>query len=179
MDAEGNVLITQGQRSVPAFEESRVKLQGLMDVRTQIAALGDGKKEEKAKLERSLLLAEIDLQIPKAEDAKKRAEALGLGKDDMAIVDRYAFGAELRALRGKTRELGADAVAAQVAEMAKAGKLPTKDTEAWFWQMSLTYAAKNADGELGQKAFDALSKLSIPEPMKKRLEAMLDQSKGK
>ena len=53
MDADGNVLITQGQRSVAAFEESRVKLQGLMDVRAQIAALGDGKKDEKDEMTES------------------------------------------------------------------------------------------------------------------------------
>ncbi len=174
MDAEGNVVVKQGQRSVAAFESTRQGLQRLFDLRAEVAKGGKGK----AGLEKKLLFAEIELQMLSPDEAKKRADKLTLDKDEAARLDQYLVGAEVRDLRARSRQLGVDEVASKIAAMAKAGKKPGSDEAPYFWQMALTHAAKTGDGDLGQQAFDQLKDLSMPARLKERFEAMLEQAKG-
>lgn len=180
MDAEGNVLVRQSARTVEAFEATASRLKSLFELRAKVESLraDANKAADLAKAERDLLFVEMELQCVAADAAKQRAEKLALGKEDMASVEQYLFGAELRDLRNKMRELGPDETSNRIAAMAKSGKMPPKDQEAFFWQMTLTWAAKNGDGELGQRAFDVLDKQPAPESMKKRLQTLLEQSKS-
>ncbi len=180
MDADGNVVVRQSARTVEAFTTNAARLKSLFELRAKVASLraDASKSADVAKLERDLLFVEMDLQCVAAQDAKERAAKLELGKDDLAALEQYLFGAEIRDLRGKVRELGQEETSNRIAAMAKAGKSPPKDQEAFFWQMTLTWAAKNGDGELGQRAFDVLDKQPAPESMKNRLRTMLEQSKG-
>lgn len=180
MDAEGNVLVRQSARTVDAFEKTAARLKSLLELRAKVESLrADAKKSaDLAKVERDLLFVEMDLQCVAAQDCKQRADKLALAAEDMAAVEQYLLGAELRELRSKARELGAEETSKRIAAMAKAGKSPPKDQEAYLWQMTLTWAAKNGDGELGQRAFDVLDKLPAPDSMKSRLRTMLEQSKG-
>ena len=180
MDAEGNVLVRQSARTVVAFEGTASRLKSLFELRAKVESLraDASKSKELAKAERDLLFVEMDLQCVAAQGAKARAEKLALGGDDMAAVEQYLLGAEIRELRGKARELGPEETSNRIAAMAKAGKTPPKDQESFFWQMTLTWAAKNGDAELGQRAFDVLDKQPAPDAMKKRLQTMLEQSKS-
>ena len=180
MDAEGNVVVRQSARTVEAFEATASRLKSLFELRAKVESLRAdvSKSADLAKTERELLFVEMDLQCVTADAAKQRAEKLALGKEDMAAVQQFLFGAELRELRGKARELGPEETSNRIAAMAKAGKTPPKDQESFFWQMTLTWAAKNGDAELGQRAFDVLDKQPAPDAMKKRLQSMLEQSKS-
>ena len=180
MDADGNVLVRQSARAVAAFDATATRLKSLFELRAKVESLraDDSKAADAAKAERELLFVEMELQCVAADVAKQRAEKLGLGKDDMAVVEQYLVGAEIRELRSKARELGPEETSKRIAEMAKAGKTPPKDQESFFWQMALTWASKNGDGELGQRAFDVLDKLPAPDSMKSRLRTMLEQSKA-
>lgn len=180
MDAEGNVVVRQSARTVEAFEATASRLKSLFELRAKVESLraDASKSADLAKTERELLFVEMDLQCVTAQDAKQRAENLALEKDDLAAVEQYLLGAEIRELRGKARELGPEETSNRIAAMAKAGKTPPKDQESFFWQMTLTWAAKNGDAELGQRAFDVLDKQPAPDAMKKRLQSMLEQSKS-
>ena len=180
MDAEGNVVVRQSARTVEAFEATASRLKSLFELRAKVESLraDASKSADLAKTERELLFVEMDLQCVTADAAKQRAENLALGKEDMAAVQQFLFGAELRELRNKARELGPEETSNRIAAMAKAGKTPPKDQESFFWQMTLTWAAKNGDAELGQRAFDVLDKQPAPDAMKKRLQSMLEQSKS-
>ena len=95
-----------------------------------------------------------------------------------AMVDQALVDLEVRELRSKTRELGADTVGKKMADMARAGRKPSADGSQFFWQMVLSWCAKNSDAALAQRAFDELSGQKAPPQMIERNRALLEQAKS-
>ncbi|MGE3173808.1 MAG: hypothetical protein AB7O97_14375 [Planctomycetota bacterium] len=172
MDADGNVLAKQGERSVEGFERALERLEEVQELRGRLAS------EDDPKLRLRLLLAELELEMLRAAEIKERLEVMQLGAEDRARVDGYLVDAEVRDLRSRARELGNDQVAAEFLAIARAGRRPTAATQRLFWQIVLSAAAKAADAELAQTAFDALSELQLPATLQRRLQALLDQARA-
>lgn len=172
MDAEGNVLVKQGERSVKGFRATLARLEHLAELKAKLQKGGG------AELERDVFLAELELQSLRADEIKQRMEKMHLDKADLARVDAFLVDAEIRDLRARSRELGQAAVTEAIAAMAKAGREPTADGASMFWQTTLVWCSKNGEGELAQKAFDALEPLRLPAAVKKRNQAMLEQAKA-
>jgi hypothetical protein len=155
MDAEGNVIAKQGERSVDGFEKTLVKVKTLQDVRAAAARGGDEKALKK------VLMAELDLGLLSAEEIVARKDAIkNFTNDEAATIERCLVDAEIRALQGKSRELGPDKVAHEVAAIAKAGRRPNADMAMPFWAYTLTHAANSGDGKLATEAFGQLEKLA-------------------
>jgi hypothetical protein len=71
---------------------------------------------------------------------------------------------------------------ARVAEMAKAGKVPTGQRTLQFWSMALQHAATAKDVGLAEKAFAALEgspdAQRMPAPRREGWKKLLEQAKG-
>jgi hypothetical protein len=171
MDADGNVLVKQGERSVEAFATTRQKLEVVRDLRAQLAKKAD------AGTERKLFLAELELQMLRADDIKARVQTVALEPEDRKRVDQFLVDAEVRDLRSRSRELGSDKVNEWIVTMARTGRRPTEATGGLFWQVVLGWSATNGDGPLAQTAFDELGKLKLPATLKQRNEALLEQAR--
>lgn len=179
MDADGNVIAKQGERSVDGFVKSQKAVAVVTDLKALAARGGADEKVQK-----KLLLAEIDLGQLDADAIKERAAAIKNWTDDeKAKVDQSLTDAEVRAIAGQIRQLGPDKAAEQVAAIAKAGRRPSADQAPMFWQLTLTHAANTVDGELGQQAYDELMKAAGDNPRyaraKESWQKLLDKAKAK
>ena len=149
MDADGNVLTKPG-RSVQAFVDTHAATLSLSSLRS--------KKARTAAEDKQLFLAELTLDLIAAEQIQQRADQLTLDAAEKTLVAGKLVDAEVKALFGKMRENGPEKTAAAVAEMAKAGKVPSAASAGMFWNQVLTHASKQKDAVLAQQAFDALQK---------------------
>lgn len=172
LDHEGNRLVVQGERSVPAFAATLARLRRVADLRQQIAAGGG------APLQRELFFLELELQSLDAAAIAQRIESLHLDAADRARADEHLVDAEVRALRVRQRELGGDGVAAAIAAMAREGRRPTAGGATTFWQTVLMWGSKHGDVVLAQAAFDALAPLPQAAAVKKRYADLLEQAKA-
>lgn len=177
MDADGNVIAKQGERTVDGFQKTHAKVKALMDLRQTVARGSD------EKLQKKLLMAELDLNLLSADEIKQRVAAIkNLTNEERATVDRKLVDAEVRDLQQKSRELGMEKVAEAVADIAKAGRRPSDDVAVQFWVLTLRHAENTTDGKLGEEAFGHLEKLAENDRRYARsLDAwrkMLDKAKG-
>ena len=119
MDAEGNVLTQQGERSVKGFTHTLNTLKAWQAAKKKAEAGDkDGKKE--------LFLAELGLGKLKAADARAQLKGLeGLSKDEIAKAEDGIHGLEIKEITDGARTPEAMAkAAAKLLEMHKAGTIP-------------------------------------------------------
>ena len=168
MDAEGNVLAKQGERSVAGFEKTLAALTEVTDLKARIAA---GKKG----LECSLFLAEWRLGAMDWVTTQARAQALqDLSKEQKAEVAQVLLDAEVLHLASNVREPPQfEAAAKRFLEILEAGKtMPSAWSEKQFWHLLLRKAdMAPPDAELYEKALAALERIHKDEEhMKQALE---------
>lgn len=178
LDADGNVTVRNLQRTIDSLARARQNLDALAALRAKVAA-AEAKGKPDAKAARDLLFVEMDLQMVTPEQVRERTQSMELADADRERIERFLVDAEVRAVRGKARELGADEVGKRFAAMVQTGRLPSAENEAYFWQMVLGFAAKQRDGELAQRAFDVLEKHKQPATLRERNRALLEEAKGK
>lgn len=171
MNGSGEVTVRNLQRKIESLTRTRTQLDELQKLRK-----GAGKGDKK--LERQLFLLELDLQMLTAEQARERMKTVELDDADKTRVEQFLVDGEVRALRGKARELGADAVGEKCAAMAHAGRLPSAEMAQYFWQMILSWSAKSGDVELAERAFEQLESDKTPAVMRERNRAMLEQARA-
>lgn len=176
MDADGNVLIKQGDRTVSGFEKTLTRL-GERQELAKKAKAGD------AKAEKQLFLVDLGLGTLSAEDIQAKAKKLTLSKQEQQQVDEALTDAEVAGIAAKARQLGPDKANEQVAEIAKSGRRPSEAQAYRFWAMTLQYAAKEKDAKLGEQAYAELEKAMGSDKrydrMKPQLRKLLDQAQGK
>jgi len=184
MDADGNVLTKPTARTVANFVETQAATKDLMVLK----AKGDKLTDAEAK---QLFLTELNMDMIAAGDIQKRADAVkGLSEADMALVAGKIVDGEFSAILQRPIPRG-DAAAqktameetmARVAEMAKAGKVPTGQRTLQFWSMALQHAATAKDVGLAEKAFAALEgspdAQRMPAPRREGWKKLLEQAKG-
>ena len=184
MDADGNVLTKPTARTVANFVETQAATKDLMVLK----AKGDKLTDAEAK---QLFLTELNMDMIAAGDIQKRADAVkGLSEADMALVAGKIVDGEFSAILQRPIPRG-DAAAqktameetmARVAEMAKAGKVPTGQRTLQFWSMALQHAATAKDVGLAEKAFAALEgspdAKRMPPQRRDGWKKLLDQAKG-
>ena len=171
LDAEGKVTVRSPQRDVPSLVRSRDLLLELDGLR---AAAEEGDEDAP----RGVFLCEVELGMLTSEQIRQRMGTFELDEEERAMVDQALVDLEVRELRSKTRELGADTVGKKMADMARAGRKPSADGSQFFWQMVLSWCAKNSDAALAQRAFDELSGQKAPPQMIERNRALLEQAKS-
>lgn len=184
MDADGNVLTKPTARTVANYVETHAASKELMTLK----AKGDKLTDAEAK---QLFLAELNLDMIAAGDIQKRADAVkGLSDADKALVAGKIVDGEFAAILqrpiprtdAEAQKKGMDETMAQVAAMAKVGKVPTGQRTLQFWSMALQHAATAKDVELAEKAFAALEgspdAKRMPPQRREGWKKLLDQAKG-
>ena len=184
MDADGNVLTKPTARTVANFVETQAATKDLMVLK----AKGDKLTDAEAK---QLFLTELNMDMIAAGDIQKRADAVkGLSEADMALVAGKIVDGEFSAIlqqpipRGDAaaQKTAMEETMARVAEMAKAGKVPTGQRTLQFWSMALQHAATAKDVGLAEKAFAALEgspdAQRMPAPRREGWKKLLEQAKG-
>lgn len=177
LDADGNVTVRNLQREIGSLTHARAQLDQLAALRARVAAAA-AKDAVDAEAARDLLFVEMDLQMVTPEQVRDRTKAMQLADADRERIERFLVDAEVRVLRGKARELGADEIGKLFAAMVQTARLPSAENEVYFWQMVLGHAAKVRDAELAQRAFDVLEKHKQPATLRERNRALLEQAKG-
>ena len=149
MDADGNVVAKQGDRSVAGFQTTLNRLAKVKEL--------SGKTDDGSFVE--LTFAKVDLGSLKASEAKTQLTGKTLSKDQSAKLESLMLDEEIMTLRSsaKSRE-DMDAVGAKLVEMKKAGRIPTGSTVATFWQTIASHAESKKDAPLFEEAFTALKK---------------------
>ena len=151
MDAEGNVLTAQRDRTVKGFEESLVKLASWTDLKKKADG---GDKAAKAEL------VVVELEMGKLEvDAAKEAlkDLPALKKDLQARFDVALIGAEVGSvMKGvRTPEKAAEA-GRKFTEMLKAGRAPKGDVSLQFYSAIMQAAETDGDAPLFETALKAM-----------------------
>ncbi|GAB4139064.1 MAG: hypothetical protein Fur0037_05110 [Planctomycetota bacterium] len=176
MDAEGNVLLKQGERSVAGFENSFSAL-------SRRAALAEKAAKGDAKAEKELFLVDLDLGTLSAEQIEQRAKKLTLTKEEKQRVDQALTDAEVSALLRNSRRAGAEETAAKIAQMARDGRRPSKSMTYSFWSMALRHAATEKDAKLADQAYAELEDLAkadrLYERVLKQLAKLREQAREK
>jgi hypothetical protein len=131
MDAEGKVLVKQGQRTVDGFTATAQRLQTWSDLKAKAGKGGD------AKTQRELFLVELELGVLDAETIKKRMDTLHLEGADRQLAEQKLTDLEILALRNKARELGPEKTGEAMAAIAKSGRKPSAEMAQLFWGMVL------------------------------------------
>lgn len=171
LDADGNVVVKQAERSVEGFTATLQKLTAIAELRRKAASGG-------ADVLRELFLAELELGSMRADDIRTRMDKLHLDVATRAKVDRYLVDAELRDLVARRRELGEEAFADAVATMAKAGRRPTDAQAQPFAQTTLLWCSTHGEPALAQAAYDELLKKPPAAAVKRRYDEQLEKAKA-
>lgn len=171
MDADGRVTVRAPQRDVASLGAVRARLGELAELR-DLAAEGD------VDASRRLFLCEIELDMLTAAQIQEHRNKFELDEEETARVEQALVDLEVRAMRARSREIGADAIGKRLAEIAREGRAPSTDSAQFFWQMTLNWCAKNGDSELAQQAFDQLEGLKGPPQMRERNRQLLEQAKA-
>jgi hypothetical protein len=151
MDAAGNVLTKPGN-SVKSFTEGQAESAAIVALRNK------GDKATAAE-QKQLFLSELKFDLIPATEVQARSDRIAdLSAADKELVASKLVDAEVRAVLDKGRELGPEKLGAMLAELAKAGKVPSETMGGWFWRLVLQHASKQKDAALAQKACDALMK---------------------
>jgi len=143
MDAEGEILAVQGDRSVDGFRNTYNSVQAYADLQARVAAGEKGLGVE-------MMVAEWDLGKLKWEDAKKRADGFDkLTAKQKKVVGQIVLDAEVVERAKSTRdEEKAKAVYARFKELADKGYMPGEKAEGAFWRTILNGADQAEDVKL-------------------------------
>jgi hypothetical protein len=177
MDAEGNVLAKQGERTVAGFEKTRTNLVAFaeMDAKFQ-------KGDKAAGID--ALIAGMELGRYTADDAAKMLPKLGkIPADKQKKIDGMLVNAEVDKLSTTVRNKEQAAEAGRkFVEMEKAGKIPTGRTALSFYSMMLETHEADKDVKAFEKTLETLKKLVEGErnaaAVIKRYEATLEKMKA-
>lgn len=151
MDADGNVLTGQRDRTVKGFEESLVKLSAWSGLKKKADG---GDKAAKAEL----VVVELEMGKLEADAAKAALKDLpALKKDLQARFDVALIGAEVATIMkgAQSREKAAEA-GRKFAEMLKAGRVPKGDAALQFYPMIMLAAETDGDAALFETALKAM-----------------------
>lgn len=151
MDAEGNVLVTQGERTVAAFDATFQRLQRLFDLRAK-AKNGD------AATEIEVALLEGDLEIIAYDEVRKRIEGKKLSDAQTEMLKDLELAAMITEVSNSTDQETGLAAAKKVADAYAAGRVPVaKGRKQQFFFILLQYGHSQEDAVLAQKALDAVT----------------------
>lgn len=171
LDAKGNAVGEPGRREVKAFDSAlasiKVQIEELDQLRARI------KKGEKG-LEGQLLLGELKMGSLKYAGASKRFAAIKKIKPEMkAEIQKMLVSLEFNDIMGRMTQENYKELGAEVAKMARAGRVPGGNDEGMFWQIVASWADENGDLPLLKKGYKYLSqKYANNERAKKFLEEM-------
>lgn len=161
MDASGNVIAKQGDRSVAGFEKTLGLLTDVAKVRAEIEG---GRKD----LGLRLLVAEWRLGGLDLTATQKRAADLPkLGAKEQEELDQLLFDAEILAIAGSASDAEKfEAAAAQFKKILAEGKrMPSEWAERAFWNLLLRKAdMEPPDVELYEKAVAAQKRMHAKNP---------------
>jgi hypothetical protein len=151
MDADGNVLTAQRDRTVKGFEESLVKLASWSDLKKKADG---GDKAAKAEL----VVLELEMGKLEADAAKAALKDLpALKKDVQARFDTALIGAEVAAtMKGKRKPDEVAEAGRKFAEMLKAGRTPKGDASLQFYNAIMQAAETDGDAKLFETALKAM-----------------------
>lgn len=154
MDAEGNVLAKQGDRSVAGFEKTRANLAAFPDLEAKF------QKGDKAAGIDALIVG-MELGRYTADDAAAMLPKLGkIPAEKQKKIDGMLANAEFEKLSTgvRTKEQAAEA-GRKLIEMEKAGKIPTGRLALSFYSMMLETHEADKDAKAYEKTLEALKKL--------------------
>lgn len=177
MDADGNVLAKQGQRTVEAFEKT---LQTAKD----FLALEKKAKSGDRKAGIDALIAGMELGRYGPDEAKEMLGKLGpLPKDKQKVVDDMLVNAEVEEMtKGLRSQEQAVEVGKKFIKMAEDGRVPTGRTAMNFYMMMMAAQEAAEDVKGYEKSLDAFRKLVEGEPRAaralKRCEDTLEKLKA-
>jgi len=152
LDADGNVLAQQGERTVAGFERTAALLQGLEATRKKADA-GDAS----AKVD--LLLAEMKLGGVKTRD-QASSRLVGLQPDAGQKKELDSFFTEWEVEELMAERPPVDEVAQKFAAMWREGRVPEGRNARYFWNTLLTWADKKGDAEILETALAKMKELS-------------------
>lgn len=168
MDANGNVIANQGDRSVKGFRETHASVKAFQDLQARVA------KGEKG-LEFELFVAEWNLGTLDYDKAKARVEGMSkLNEEQRKQAKQIVQDAEvIQVANGVRDETAADAAGKRFHEMFAAGYRPGPRAEARFWGMLANWADKNEKVDSLEQAVAWMSKTYAGnERMAERLKAL-------
>ncbi len=175
MNAAGDTLTVQGDRSVAGFESSLKSVSRMEELRARIAGGEQG-------LEADLFLAELALGKIGYEEAKEKAKSFGkLSGAQKKELAQLMLDAEVKHLIGGVGRDEEKMMKAgkRLEEILAAGKRPSSAVESSLWGFMLRYADKAGKVELYAKAVAFAKKRYADEPRAKayleRLDARLKE----
>lgn len=174
MNAEGDVIAQQRDRSVAGFTKTLTALTTLASLEKKAAA-GD----RDAAVE--LFIAQLDLGKHKVADAKARLKELGeLSPEQRARVNEPLTNLEVQELMSSARSADAQkAVREQLLAMRKEGRVPTGMYATSFWSQLLMKAEADKDIPLAEDAATHLKELMKSRPGAERMLKQLDERLAK
>lgn len=180
MDAEGNVIHKQGDRSVEGFTASMVALPKLADLEKRIAAGEKG-------LEYDYLLAKWDLGQASYDDVVKACDTIkGLNKKQKATLAAMRIDAEIDHLASSLyvrdpaqREAALKKAAPRFKAILKSDHVLNDSRKGTVWNGLMSYAEMENDIELYAKAVEFFKKMYADEPRAERYLKGLDEKLAK
>ncbi len=182
MDADGEVLAVQGDRTVEGFRKTYADIAAYRDLKKRVAAGEEGLGVE-------LMVAEWNLGKLTWADAKKQADAMPkLSPKEQKRVAQIVLDAEVlersRDMRDKEK---AKDVYARFKTLVSEGYIPGPKAERSFWGSLLMGADQANDLEIYRKCVDKQVQMWGDEPraekylkgLKDRLAEMEESAKGK
>lgn len=179
MDASGNVLARQRERSPAAFTATHKTLRGYLEMKKKADA-GD------TALAPDVFLTELELGALTLEEALKRREQLSqVPNDKAARMDGFIASLEVAALARDVQGRDAAkkaAAGAKLAQMFAAGRVPKDDAGArMFFSLLMSHAEAEGDAALFEKAFVEFKAKAVNDPRAQRFidgaEARLEKLK--
>ena len=176
MDADGNVLARQGERSVEGFTKTLKNLKAHADLKAK-AAKGDRAATV------DLLVSEIELGKLDFDAASKQAKGLGeLTNEQKARIDGLLLGLEVSKLASARTPDARAAASKQMLGMMKEGRIPTGNAARLFYSMVLTAAEAEKDAKAFEQAMEGIKQLvgddARAKPMLDSMQKRLDKLKG-
>jgi hypothetical protein len=161
LDAEGNVLTVQRDRSVAAFDKTLAALTASDDLRQRIAKGAKG-------LEFDLFIAEWTLGKFDFETVKERAGSFkNLKPAQKEQLAQIVLDAEvLQLIAGARSETGFNAAAKRFRAILDAGKrMPSADVETDFWSVLMSQAEKDpVDAALYERGLKEMERIFGQDP---------------
>jgi len=176
LDAEGNVIAKQGDRSVEGFEKTLATI-------TDFRALEKKAKAGDRAAGIDAVIAGMELGAYDADQAKEKLAKLGpIPKDKQAKIDGMLVNFEVDAMMAKVRtQQQAEEAGRKFAEMEKEGRVPTGRTAWNFYAVMLAAHEAAGDAEAYEKALGVFKSLVEGQPnaarMTKRFEDTLEKLK--
>lgn len=174
MDAEGEVLAKQGDRSVEGFQKTRATLQRFLELQRKVA---DGDAEAAV----DALIAGIELSLYDVEQAKAKLAALGdVPADKRQQIDGLLLDLEVEARMASVRsQQQAIEAGREFLAMEQQGRVPTGRAAITFHALILEVHADAKDVKAYKAKLETLRKVldgeRNAERILKRFEARLEE----